>query len=90
MYNGFDLYLSSGKSNHENSTAEGVECSVSDRICNFLIYVKSEQGKIYLVPISRKSNIETLILSFRHGHSEIDIPLVRQGLEKQHFLDQDY
>lgn len=64
MYNGFDLYSSSGKSNHENRKIEGVECSVSDRICNFLIYVKSE-GKIHLVPVSRKHNIETLIFVFQ-------------------------
>lgn len=65
MYNGFGLYSSSGKSNHKTSTVEGVECSVNDRICNFLIYVKSDQEKVHLVPVSRESNIETLIFVFQ-------------------------
>lgn len=59
------------------------------RICNFLIHVKAEQEKIYLFPFSRKTNIETLIFVFQ-TQSEMEIPLVRQGLEKQHFLDQTY
>lgn len=49
----------------KNSTIEGVECSVSDRICNFLTSVKSEQEKVHLVPVSRESNIETLIFVFQ-------------------------
>lgn len=77
----------------------GGKCSYNRMLLNvhitdFVISSSSVQNlsreKIVLFPFLERTILGQIFLSLRHGYSKREILLVGQGLEKHHFVDQDY